>query len=193
MSKFHCIEGCAQCCSGDRWVNLTLKDLRRIAKRLDKSLVDTFNEIAYPRIDGDFWSLKMLEPCTFLKDNRCSIYEDRPSICRIFPFNMLAKGEKVGVPCLTGKQIPKGEVMERKEEMEQHNEELFKTRSEIPELRDVKEYRDILHRVKTESLISQTRAPFHILVHNAIKKNPAFIQHKREEIVRRLEVIDDEG
>ena len=27
-----------------------------------------------------------LEPCPFLKDNRCTVYEDRPADCRGYPY-----------------------------------------------------------------------------------------------------------
>jgi hypothetical protein len=36
--------------------------------------------------NADPFLIQMKSPCQFLVDNRCSIYEERPLLCRIFPF-----------------------------------------------------------------------------------------------------------
>jgi Fe-S-cluster containining protein len=41
------------------------------------------------------------QPCPYLKDNKCSIYEDRPKVCRMFPV-MVEKDVKINVCCPAG-------------------------------------------------------------------------------------------
>lgn len=67
-----CKRGCAHCCNVS--VYLTDYEAQYIAyqQRID---VNLDKEKA-----GDYTD----QPCTFLKDNECSIYEDRPLACRVY-------------------------------------------------------------------------------------------------------------
>ena len=64
--------------------------LKRIAQRLIRSgIIRSFNSRTR------LFRLKQLEngDCVFLDSNRlCTIYENRPSICRGFPFNSVRPG-----------------------------------------------------------------------------------------------------
>jgi len=85
--RFKCTQ-CGKCCTGApgyAWV--TEKEIQCIAKHLHLSP----NEFGrkYLRRVGERWAL--LEnsknyDCVFLIENRCSIYEVRPTQCRAFPW-----------------------------------------------------------------------------------------------------------
>jgi uncharacterized protein len=77
---------CANCC---REVKPTFskEDVNRIAARLGmnpQAFVDAHLEHTEAD-DGNPWQTRTT-PCPFLKDNRCSIYEDRPVDCREYPY-----------------------------------------------------------------------------------------------------------
>jgi Fe-S-cluster containining protein len=78
---FRCVDcqKCANCCKVYPAVVLTKADRRRIAKHLGLS-VDKFLR-RYGDERGDINA----QPCPFLKDNLCSIYQVRPEICRRYP------------------------------------------------------------------------------------------------------------
>jgi Fe-S-cluster containining protein len=78
---FECVDckHCANCCKVYPAVVLTKADRRRIAKHLGLS-VDKFL-----RRYGDERRDIKAQPCPFLTDNLCSIYEVRPDICRKYP------------------------------------------------------------------------------------------------------------
>ncbi len=83
FSKIDCLS-CANCCKNysPRFKN---PDIKRIAKSLrlkEGELVDK-----YLRLDTDGDYVVKQSPCPFLgEDNMCSIYEDRPSDCRRYPY-----------------------------------------------------------------------------------------------------------
>jgi Fe-S-cluster containining protein len=66
-------------------VYLTLDDRRRLARTLGLPTA-TFTR-RYCENVADEWRLRDAGPdCTFLKDQRCSVYEGRPTQCRTWPF-----------------------------------------------------------------------------------------------------------
>ncbi|MEK6967799.1 MAG: YkgJ family cysteine cluster protein [Nanoarchaeota archaeon] len=94
---FECTH-CGACCKKETSpVNITLGDIKRIAKFLGKDPKDVIgNEIKIrPFMDanepGRFeLELGLPKPCHFWKDDRCSIYSARPLNCRLFPFWLYA-------------------------------------------------------------------------------------------------------
>lgn len=75
---------CAHCCKhySPRFKG---PDIKRIAKMLDLSEGDLIDKYLRRDEDGD-WVTRSA-PCPFLGvDNRCGIYEGRPSDCRRFPY-----------------------------------------------------------------------------------------------------------
>lgn len=75
---------CAQCCKSysPRFKTPDVKRIARVLGLRESVFIDT-----YLRVDeeGDF--VVKSSPCPFLgADNYCSIYEDRPSDCRRFPY-----------------------------------------------------------------------------------------------------------
>lgn len=75
---------CANCCKNYS-PRFKQPDIKRIAKRLkikEGELVDR-----YLRLDEDGDYVVKKSPCPFLgDDNRCRIYEDRPSDCARYPY-----------------------------------------------------------------------------------------------------------
>jgi len=97
--RFECLK-CALCC-GDtktrvRHVLLLKKEAKRISETTSKTIIE-FAE----KIEGHspyFYEMQKTAQngkCVFLKDNRCTIYELRPVICRFYPFELrLTKDEE---------------------------------------------------------------------------------------------------
>ncbi len=75
---------CAACCKGYS-PRFKMPDIRRIARRLRVKETDLIAR--YLRVDEDGDYVYTAPPCPFLgSDNACSIYEDRPSDCRRYPY-----------------------------------------------------------------------------------------------------------
>ncbi len=83
LEEVDCL-ACTNCCKNYS-PRFKTTDIRRIAKHLrmkESIFIDTYLTVDE---EGDF-VVKTL-PCPFLgADNYCSIYEDRPSDCRRFPY-----------------------------------------------------------------------------------------------------------
>lgn len=83
FSKIDCLE-CANCCRNYS-PRFKQPDIKRIAKRLRIKEGDLVSQYLRLDEDGDFVLQK--SPCPFIgDDNFCSIYEDRPSDCRRYPY-----------------------------------------------------------------------------------------------------------
>lgn len=83
FEKIDCLT-CANCCKNYS-PRFKTPDIKRISKalRLKESVfIDTYLDLD---TDGDY--VTKTKPCPFLgSDNYCSIYEDRPSDCKRFPY-----------------------------------------------------------------------------------------------------------
>ena len=83
FSKIDCLQ-CAACCKNYS-PRFKTPDIKRIAKQLrmkEGQFIET-----YLRLDKEGDYVARSSPCPFLgDDNRCSIYEDRPSDCHRFPY-----------------------------------------------------------------------------------------------------------
>ena len=97
-----CFTNCASCCR-EMPIALTLADLRTLSPLHTCSLPELFKRycIVYPArsvalaSSSDYHtplSLGLPPPCPFLSNRRCSVYDFRPLICRIFPLNIHHKG-----------------------------------------------------------------------------------------------------
>jgi Fe-S-cluster containining protein len=83
FSKINCLE-CAACCKNYS-PRFKTPDLKRIAKHLKMKEGDFIEK--YLLLDGEGDYVVTTKPCPFLApDNRCSIYEVRPSDCARFPY-----------------------------------------------------------------------------------------------------------
>jgi Fe-S-cluster containining protein len=83
FAKVDCLS-CANCCKNYS-PRFKGPDIKRISKVLGLRETDFITTYLKMDEDGDY-VLQSL-PCPFLEaDNRCRIYEDRPSDCRRFPY-----------------------------------------------------------------------------------------------------------
>lgn len=83
FSKIDCLE-CANCCKNysPRFKQPDIKRIAKVLRMKEGELVDR-----YLRLDEDSDYVLKNTPCAFLlDDNTCSIYEDRPSDCRRYPY-----------------------------------------------------------------------------------------------------------
>jgi len=80
--KIDCTK-CANCCKTARPV-LKPADVRRLAKHLELSVKECRSRFLAddPEREG---SIFRNQPCRFLEDNFCTVYDHRPSDCRSYP------------------------------------------------------------------------------------------------------------
>jgi hypothetical protein len=94
QTGFKCIQ-CGKCCReeyGDNTVAVFPFEIRCIC---EKTGMD-WNEVVLPTPSGDTdsegnihtfeWVIRTNGDCIFLKDGMCSVYEERPYICKTYPF-----------------------------------------------------------------------------------------------------------
>jgi Fe-S-cluster containining protein len=74
---------CGACCRNTNGEVLFPPDVEQLARRLGISK-NAF-KVKYTITYGGKRLLK--GPCPFLVDNRCSVYEDRPIVCKTYPLN----------------------------------------------------------------------------------------------------------
>lgn len=75
---------CANCCRNysPRFKTPDIKRISKVLRMKEGAFIES-----YLRLDEDGDYVVKSTPCPFLgSDNRCSIYEDRPSDCRRFPY-----------------------------------------------------------------------------------------------------------
>lgn len=81
--KAQCQSGCAHCCKHRR-VEVSMPEAFYIAEQIKKLPEATQSEII-KRLTEAVETLKQqptVDDCSFLQDNRCMIYQVRPSVCR---------------------------------------------------------------------------------------------------------------
>jgi len=82
FSELDCLQ-CANCCKTIPPI-VSMRDAKRIAKTLGISKKEFLDKYTITDEDGDV--VINASPCPFLlDDNKCRIYEDRPSACRLYP------------------------------------------------------------------------------------------------------------
>jgi Fe-S-cluster containining protein len=83
FEKIDCLQ-CANCCKNYS-PRFKTPDIRRISKYLGMKEGDFIETYLFLDDEGDY--VLTSKPCPFLgTDNRCSIYDERPSDCRRFPY-----------------------------------------------------------------------------------------------------------
>lgn len=90
-AKIDC-QVCANCCRHTR-VSVTPAEMDALARHLEISRLDLMRRhtAADPRDSSITLLRQTRDECTFLKSNRCTVYEARPQACRDFPY--LTNGE----------------------------------------------------------------------------------------------------
>jgi Fe-S-cluster containining protein len=95
FEKIDCLQ-CANCCKNysPRFKTPDIKRISKLMKMRESEFIDTYLNLDE---DGDY--VVKTKPCPFLgADNYCSIYEERPSDCRRFPYtdeDVIMKRQKI--------------------------------------------------------------------------------------------------
>lgn len=85
--RFQCT-GCGKCCTGSPgYVFLSQTDIERLSHHFQCSPTD-FTKKMTRFVDGQYALLDRpgSYDCIFLQNNQCSVYENRPTQCRTFPW-----------------------------------------------------------------------------------------------------------
>jgi len=110
---------CGKCCNGDLFeiALIAPKDIKKIEKRFNKKINEIFtsDEITDVLHCGKYFSA-IKQPCKFYINKVCTIYEDRPLVCRQFPIFYFNGGIRVDeARCLAGKELYEGKKNEYEE------------------------------------------------------------------------------
>jgi len=95
--SFECPESCnSACCRDVKYILVTPGD---IAKWVEQRKINILDKLKVAEVwieDTKFVSLilQLGKKCSFLKKNKCSIYDVRPIACKMFPYKT---GEDVGI------------------------------------------------------------------------------------------------
>ena len=83
--------GCGWCCSKTSKIVVIKEDAERISRVLKQKIEDVF------KFDGKEWSIKNAHPCQWWnqKNGRCTIYNIRPQVCRVWPMAINETGQKM--------------------------------------------------------------------------------------------------
>jgi uncharacterized protein len=83
--------GCGWCCSKTSKIVVTKEDAERISRAQKQKIEELF------KFDGKEWSIKNAHPCQWWnpKNGRCTIYNIRPQVCRVWPMAVNEIGQKM--------------------------------------------------------------------------------------------------
>lgn len=91
QDTFEC-KRCGRCCIEQDVVECSMRDVRVISKRFGMSSKEFVEKYAMKRVAykglGQFYQMSWDKgkTCPFYDGSGCTIYEDRPDVCRRFPF-----------------------------------------------------------------------------------------------------------
>ncbi len=109
LEYFEC-ERCGECCR-TLPISLNWDDIERLYRYEGEVFLDKLDENAIENC--------LKTPCPYLKDNRCTIYNKRPLVCRVFPFEFAYPFPSIRL-CPLGKKISE-ELGKLKRELEQES------------------------------------------------------------------------
>jgi Fe-S-cluster containining protein len=61
-------------------------DINRLEQGLNEKRIDLYVNLKVKEL------IKNIDGCFFLSDGKCSIYDYRPDVCRLFPYSFKVKG-----------------------------------------------------------------------------------------------------
>ena len=89
--RFHCT-ACGKCCINREDILLNPRDLYRIAKHLNCTPLDVYQNYCESYIgSSSHFPIIRLKPkghvkrCPYLKDRKCAVHEAKPGVCAIYP------------------------------------------------------------------------------------------------------------
>jgi len=80
--KVSCSKGCSHCCH--QIIGTSFPSLYMITPHVDENLLERANEFIEDGREFGKACVLTRTPCVFLKDNSCSVYQDRPFPCRSY-------------------------------------------------------------------------------------------------------------
>lgn len=118
--RFKCTE-CGKCCSGkDGYVILSKKDISSLCAHFNlskKEFLEKYTYFIYGKIV--LKDLNRKGDCIFLKEKRCTVYKNRPTQCKTFPWwPSILENEKAwekNKETCEGIDHPEGETVSLKE------------------------------------------------------------------------------
>jgi len=101
LSYYTCPSTCPAICCKVTDIDMDEKD-RKMLKKASKEKA----AIIIPSTEYRGHYYKMKSPCPFLEHDKCSAYDQRPTICRLFPFNICHNPEALILyPCDVGASL----------------------------------------------------------------------------------------
>ena len=98
--EFSC-QGCGNCCRNvENSIMLEPLDAYRLARYLRhrtgsvETIEDVYSQYTHPLMLEEIYPVFLLNTrnedrsCVFLRDSRCSVYDGRPRVCRLYPFTV---------------------------------------------------------------------------------------------------------
>ena len=102
------------------------------------------------------FGVKMLQPCKFLDEGKCSIYEARPDACRIFPYNIIMDKVDLEVwPCAKDVRLSGAEKAIARGLMRASYRLRGATETMLPSLRDTKPYLKRVNEIRGEAIMNK--------------------------------------
>jgi len=133
-----------ECCRGG--TEVTINEVRILVK-----LLGHYEWLNIFRKDNYIFSLntKVSEgSCIFLVNRQCIIYENRPSICKVYPYNLNANNKPIfngGVQCSKRKDLLENYDMD---ELLKHRKEYKENRSILNKLKFKNTTKDFINLIK---------------------------------------------
>lgn len=99
-------QGCAKCCNGSFFKDVPLlgDDAKAIMDKTGWSLSRLKSVCRCTEYKGEP-VLNIVHPCPFLVSGRCSIYDARPTICRLFPVIIQDNLLRINISCPAGRDV----------------------------------------------------------------------------------------
>lgn len=79
-------QGCSYCCKLNS-ISVSKKELQKIIKRAEKLGFELEEIERHLHYEDNQYLIKY--PCFLLENNKCLIYDIRPTVCRLFPFQLI--------------------------------------------------------------------------------------------------------
>jgi len=172
-------------------IAITLRDMEILAEYLSLDIIEFFDTycVVYPAtsINTDtfthsstntddlgsegalaaafsYLSIGLPQPCPFLKENLCPVYDHRPMICRIFPLNVFASTldhhelyDEPEYPCINqGSDLSDEQEEEYYSLFIERNEDHWETFQKVPSLEKGIRYDNAIIQ-STQKLVAQLR------------------------------------
>jgi Fe-S-cluster containining protein len=89
--RFHCVK-CGLCCGDTKEKNRHILLLEPETEQISETVLQPASQFTVKIQGAEPYSYEMKKTetgnCVFLQNNRCTIYEVRPLICRFYPFEL---------------------------------------------------------------------------------------------------------